>query len=56
MSSALYDRSGNDLLSGGIYLDMRAWGYHIFEVTVMAKTIPEEKSIIEAPKHEMIPV
>ncbi len=55
MSNALYDRNGNDLLSGGIYLDLPAWGYHIFELTEPPKTTIEETKIIVAPKHEMIP-
>jgi Alpha amylase, catalytic domain len=55
MSNALYNRNGNDLLSGGIYLDLPPWGYHIFEVTVPEKTTSEEVKIIVAPKHEMIP-
>jgi hypothetical protein len=25
-----YLREGNDLLSGGLYLDMPPWGYHVF--------------------------
>jgi hypothetical protein len=33
MSNALYDRDGNELLSKGLFLDMPAWTYHIFEVT-----------------------
>ncbi len=33
LSSAVYDRSGDDLLLHGLYLDMPPWGYHIFEVT-----------------------
>ena len=32
MGSAVYDRSGDDLLNRGLYLDMPAWGYHIFSV------------------------
>jgi hypothetical protein len=38
MSIALYDREGNKILSEGIYLDMPAWGYHIFEVTSPANS------------------
>ena len=30
---AAYDRDGNDLTSGGLYLDMPAWGYNVFEVS-----------------------
>jgi glycosidase len=32
MSAARYDRDYNDLLSRGLYLDLPAWGYHVFEV------------------------
>jgi hypothetical protein len=32
MSPAVYDRSGDDLLAPGLYLDLPAWGYHVFEV------------------------
>ena len=32
-SDARYDRAGGDLMSTGLYLDLRAWGYHVFEVT-----------------------
>jgi hypothetical protein len=30
--SAVYDRGGDDLARGGLYLDMPAWGYHVFDV------------------------
>ena len=32
MSPAVYERNGSELLSKGLYLDLPAWGYHIFEV------------------------
>jgi glycosidase len=32
MGSAVYDRDGHDVLSRGLYLDVPAWGYHVFEV------------------------
>lgn len=32
MNNVHYDRNGNELLSRGLYLDLPAWGYHIFEV------------------------
>jgi glycosidase len=35
MSDALYDRGGDDLMSGGLYLDLRPWGYHVFDVTAL---------------------
>lgn len=33
MSAATYDRDGRDLAARGLYLDMPAWGYHIFGVS-----------------------
>ena len=33
MSRAWYQRDGNELAARGLYLDMPAWGYHIFDVT-----------------------
>ena len=30
---AVYDRAGGDLTSQGLYLDMPAWGYHVFAVS-----------------------
>ncbi len=32
MSPALYDRDGNEVLSRGLFLNLQAWGYHVFEV------------------------
>jgi hypothetical protein len=32
MGSAIYDRDGADVLSRGLYLDMPAWSYHVFEI------------------------
>jgi hypothetical protein len=31
-SGARYERSGSDLSSAGLYVDLPAWGYHVFEV------------------------
>ncbi len=36
LSSAVYDRPGDDLLAPGLYLDLAGWGYHVFEVTRVA--------------------
>ena len=33
MGPASYDRDGGELLSRGLYLDLPAWGYHVFEVS-----------------------
>jgi glycosidase len=33
MGPASYERDGNDILSRGLYLDLPAWGYHVFEIT-----------------------
>jgi hypothetical protein len=32
MSEAHYERPGNDLVSRGLYLDLPAWDYHVFEI------------------------
>lgn len=32
LSEAVYDRDGADLSARGLYLDLPAWGYHVFEV------------------------
>ncbi len=32
LSTAQYERAGDELVSQGLYLDMAAWGYHLFEV------------------------
>ena len=32
---ATYDRDGSELVSRGLYLDLPAWGFHIFEVTAV---------------------
>jgi hypothetical protein len=44
MSAACYERDYNDLLSRGLYLDLPAWGYHVFEVGQPIET-NEELSI-----------
>jgi hypothetical protein len=36
MSPAEYERQGADLVSKGLYLDLPAWGYHIFELSTAA--------------------
>jgi glycosidase len=34
LSPARYDRDGRELVSGGgLFLDLSAWGYHVFEIT-----------------------
>lgn len=35
MGSARFDRDGSDLASRGLYLDMPAWGYHVFEMIAL---------------------
>jgi hypothetical protein len=32
MGPASYDRAGNDVVAGGLYLDLPPWGYHVFEI------------------------
>jgi hypothetical protein len=35
MGSAVFDHELDDVASRGLYLDMPAWGYHVFEVTAL---------------------
>jgi hypothetical protein len=35
MGSSVYDRDGNDLSQRGLYIDLPAWGFNVFEVTVL---------------------
>jgi glycosidase len=35
MGPASYDRDGNDLMERGLYVDMAAYGYHVFELSVV---------------------
>jgi hypothetical protein len=35
LSPAMYDRSGDDLVGRGLYLDVPAWGYHAFSINGM---------------------
>jgi len=44
MGTAVYERNGNELAETGLYLDMPAWGYHVFEVTVLKKDISGQES------------
>jgi len=31
-----YNRNGDEILSRGLYLDLPAWGYHVFELSTVA--------------------
>ena len=33
MNSAFYVRDGSELLENGLFLDLQAWGYHVFEIS-----------------------
>lgn len=35
MGSVVYDRPGDLFLSQGVYFDLPAWGYHVFEMTAI---------------------
>jgi hypothetical protein len=45
MSPAIYDRSGQDLSSHGLYLDIAPWAYHVFDVEAVVERFEE----VEAP-------
>jgi alpha amylase-like protein len=36
MGPSEYDRQGGDIVSRGLFLDLPAWGYHVFELTTNA--------------------
>ncbi len=38
LGSAVYERKGCDLVSQGLYLDMSAWSYHVFQLEARSKT------------------
>jgi hypothetical protein len=38
MGNEYYERDGNSLLSQGLFLDIPAWHYHVFEFKQMKKT------------------
>lgn len=40
MSPVAPDRDGNELVFRGLYLDMPAWGYHVFQVTLLDHASP----------------
>jgi hypothetical protein len=40
MGSATYERDLNDLGARGLYLDMPAWGYHVFDVSLAGSPGP----------------
>ena len=44
LGAATYDRDGADLATRGLYLDMPAWGYHVFEVQPVQATLPENRT------------
>ena len=33
-SSAVFERQGDEISDKGLYLDLPAWGYHLFEITI----------------------
>ena len=52
MSDAVYDRIGNDVISKGMYFDMPAWGYHVFDLVVPVPLV-EKKTEAPAEKEGM---
>ena len=31
----IYERDGDELAGSGLYLDLPAWGYHVFDVATL---------------------
>ncbi len=42
MSSAYYDRDGSRLVSNGLFVDLPAYGFHLFVLVVSDGSLPEE--------------
>ena len=55
MGAARFDRDRDDLHARGLYLDMPAWGYHVFDVTALDEAhvdggVPAELSSNRVPR------
>jgi glycosidase len=53
MGSATYDRDGKNLLVPGLYLDLPAWGYHLFTLSEIQSTqfpLANDKAKSKSPK------
>jgi glycosidase len=48
MSSAVYERDGDDLLSRGLYLDLGPWGYNVFELSLLQSAEARHQGEIDA--------
>jgi Alpha amylase, catalytic domain len=35
LSNAIYERSGDELLSSGLYVDLQSWGFHLFRCSAV---------------------
>ena len=36
LGAEVYDRAGDEMASGGLYLDLPPWGYNVFDVSVVS--------------------
>ena len=45
MSEDFYMRDGNALQAAGLYLDMRPWQYHVFEISKIIQTQPSPAAV-----------
>ena len=41
-----YDRPGDDLMSRGLFVDIPAWGYHVFDVQWLAPLLLSQPSLV----------
>jgi hypothetical protein len=48
MGPASYDRDGDDLLGSGLFLDMPAWGYHVFSVNEQVQSRESSRAVLLA--------
>ena len=55
LGDGVYERAGNDLIEGGLFLDVPPWQAHIFSIE---KLVPERAwtlDVVESETHEPVP-
>ena len=53
MGAACFDRDRDDLDARGLYLDMPAWGYHVFDVAALEDARVDNRIAVPSSKHRV---
>ena len=56
MGTACFDRDRHDLDARGLYLDMRAWDYHVFDITTIDEAPADERLPATLPSDRLLAV